>query len=215
MLSEKKSKIVLRNLFQSNVVTDMGLLLETLETGSRMSVFRRLKKMKYISSYTHAGRYYTLSTTPQFNQNGLWFYQGIGYSRFGTLKNTIIALTKRSEEGMTLAELQKMLRVRVQDTLLGLYNSKSIHREKVGGSYVYLCSNKSEAKLQLHRRSTSIKINASLTVTVKLEVLVEAIKECKIELSADSITAKLNANDINIASAQVRNLLKSYGIKVK
>ena len=215
MLSEKKSEIALRNFFQKNVVIDINLLFETLETRSRMSVFRRLKKMKYLSSYTHSGRYYTLSTTPKFNQDGIWFYQEIGYSRFGTLKNTIIGLTEHSKEGMTLADLQKMLRVRVQDTLLGLYRDKTIFREKVGGSYVYLCSKKSDAKLQLRKRGTSIKTNAPLTLAVKLEVFIQAIKECQIEFSVDSITAKLNAKDINIASVQVKNLLKSHGIGVK
>ncbi len=216
MLSEKKSEIALRNLFQKNVVTDMQGLFETLETRSRMSVFRRLKRMKYFSSYTHSGRYYTLSTIPKFNKDGLWFYQEIGYSRFGTLKSTIIALIERSKEGLIQADLQSMLRVRVQDTLLGLYRNDTIRREKVGGAYVYLCSKKSDAKLQLRsRREAGIKMVTSLTLAVKLEVFMEAIKECEIEFSADSITAKLNAKDINISLVQVRNLLKRHGIRVK
>lgn len=215
MLSEKKSEIALRNLFQKNVVTDMQGLFETLETKSRMSVFRRLKKMKYFTSYTHSGRYYTLSTIPKFNEDGLWFYQEVGYSRFGTLKSTIIALIEHSKEGLIQADLQSILHVRVQDTLLGLYRNNTIRREKVGGTYVYLCSKKSDAELQLSRREAGIQQATSLTLSTKLEVFIEAIKECEIEFSADSITAKLNARDINIVSVQVRNLLKRHGIRVK
>ena len=56
---------------------------------SRRSLFRDLARVGYLSSYTHAGRYYTLKEIPVFDEHGLWFYQGIGFSHAGTLKATV------------------------------------------------------------------------------------------------------------------------------
>ena len=44
---------------QAHFIKTVEDLYETLQTRSRMSVFRRLQETDYISSYTHAGRFYT------------------------------------------------------------------------------------------------------------------------------------------------------------
>ena len=61
-----------------------------------MSVFRRLRELGYLSSYTHNGRYYTLAGVPDFDENGLWFHRGIGFSQVGTLKETAAQRLKRT-----------------------------------------------------------------------------------------------------------------------
>ena len=69
-------------------VLDMKELQEVLRGRSRRSVFRDLSKAGYLTSYTHVGRYYTLADIPAFDEQGLWFYRDIGFSRAGTLKQT-------------------------------------------------------------------------------------------------------------------------------
>ena len=66
MLSKKTSKEVLQKLFRRRMIADLNMLYQTIETHSRMSVFRRLRELRYLSSYSHAGRYYTLADIPQF-----------------------------------------------------------------------------------------------------------------------------------------------------
>jgi hypothetical protein len=39
-----------------------------------MTVFRRLRKIEYVSSYTHAGRYYTLYDIARFDSDGMAFF---------------------------------------------------------------------------------------------------------------------------------------------
>lgn len=55
----------------------------------RSSLFRDLKKLDLISSYTHTGQYHVLNETGRFDESGLWFFQDVGFSQFGTLKKTI------------------------------------------------------------------------------------------------------------------------------
>jgi hypothetical protein len=61
-------------------------LRETLGTASRTTIFRILKSVGYFTSYSHAGRFYTLRGIPQFDRLGLWSWRGIGFSSHGTLR---------------------------------------------------------------------------------------------------------------------------------
>jgi len=63
----------------------MPQLLQALAPRSRRSLFRDLGSLGYPSSYSHTGRYYTLSSIAEFDADGLCRYQGIGVSRDGTL----------------------------------------------------------------------------------------------------------------------------------
>jgi hypothetical protein len=101
MLDSISSAKTLRSQFRRTVVADIGELFVILKTQSRMSVFRRLREVGYRSSYTHAGRYYTLLDIPRFDERGLWFHQDVGFSRFGTLKSTLIALAD-TDQGASL-----------------------------------------------------------------------------------------------------------------
>jgi len=108
MLDKTASTRVLKKLFNRFPVSDLDMLSRTLKTNSRMSIFRRLREIGYFSSYTHAGRYYTLAHIPQFDDYGLWIHQGIGFSRVGTLKATIVELVDRAPSGLAHIELNTM-----------------------------------------------------------------------------------------------------------
>jgi hypothetical protein len=86
LLPPKKAQKVLGKLFHKKYIVNLDELFQILDTHSRMSVFRRLKPMGYLTSFTHAGRYYTLLDIPKFDKLGLWFYQDVGFSSAGTLK---------------------------------------------------------------------------------------------------------------------------------
>ncbi|MBC8509399.1 MAG: hypothetical protein H8D34_31500, partial [Chloroflexi bacterium] len=105
MLNKSDSNKALRKLFGRFSVADLDTLCKTLKTGSRMSIFRRLREIGYFSSYTHTGRYYILADIPQFDDYGLWIHQGIGFSQFGTLRATIVQLVNESPTGHTHMEL--------------------------------------------------------------------------------------------------------------
>ena len=90
MLSPKQSRNVLLKMFRKNYIANLDQLFHVLDTQSRMSVFRRLKPLGYLTSFTDAGCYYTLKDIAKFDTFGLWFYQGVGFSHAGTLKSTVI-----------------------------------------------------------------------------------------------------------------------------
>ena len=61
MLSKSDAAKALRTHFKKHLVATLPELVEVLRNPSRSSVYRRLKTLGYLASYTHAGAHYTLS----------------------------------------------------------------------------------------------------------------------------------------------------------
>ena len=99
MQAKNKSLRVVENLFRQRRVIELSDLHKVVGASSHMTIFRRLRKLNYLSSYTHAGRHYTLYDIPQFNQDGLWHYKNISFSQRGSLKNTVMYLVNKSGAG--------------------------------------------------------------------------------------------------------------------
>ena len=69
---------------KQNKIATLPELKAALGTPVDVTVFRKLKEIGYLSSYSHRGRYYTLAETPVFDAQGLWSYRGVHFSRYGS-----------------------------------------------------------------------------------------------------------------------------------
>ena len=78
-----------KKLFSKNKIAKLAELKTALGTNASITVFRKLKPLAYLTSYSHGGAFYTLPGIPRFDNLGLWSYQPALFSKFGTLKNTI------------------------------------------------------------------------------------------------------------------------------
>lgn len=128
----------LAGLFQKRPVLDMQDLLHAFPGRSERSIIRDLVSIGYLASYNHAGRFYTLTGTPRFDDDGLWQHQGILFSRHGTCKATVRHLVLPSDTGPTHPELQKRLHVRVYNTVPDLVRNIEISREEIDRLYLYV-----------------------------------------------------------------------------
>jgi hypothetical protein len=126
----------------------MPELKEALGTHVDVTVFRKLKELGYRTSYSHRGGYYTLDSIAHFDDSGLWSYQAVWFSRYGTLLNTAEAFVTRSEAGYFIEELDNRLQVETKDPLLKLFRAERVTREEVSGRYLY-CS--SDALVREHQ----------------------------------------------------------------
>ena len=131
------ASIALIKLIKKNKIVTMEELKNYLETPSRMTVFRKLKQLGYISSYSHQGKYYSLDRIDQYDNHGIWRYQSVSFSRQATLKKTIAYLIDNSSKGYTASELSTILQVKVEDVLLELVRNQVLVRKKLSSSYVY------------------------------------------------------------------------------
>ena len=78
----------LETLLQAAKVATLPQLKAALGTTVDLTVFRKLSALPYRTSYSHRGAYYTLDTLAQYDELGLWSYQDIHFSRYGTLLDT-------------------------------------------------------------------------------------------------------------------------------
>lgn len=124
--------------FHKKKLLTMEEIKKVLGSTVKMTVVRKLKSLSYLTSYSDAGKYYTLEEIPRYDDYGLWSYDGILFSRIGSLIDTTKYLIDSSEAGYFASELKEILKVRVQEALLKLYTQDRVIREQLSGEYLYL-----------------------------------------------------------------------------
>ena len=125
--------------FKRNKIGDLDQLRSALGKPRERTVFRKLKSLDYLSSYSHRGMYYSLQSIVKFNTEGLWSHQTVWFSKFGNLLETAKAFVEHSEAGYSSAELSEALHVETKHCLLKLIRTQQVQREKIQGSYIYFC----------------------------------------------------------------------------
>src|SRR5947199_10330536 len=96
---------VLRRHLRRHKIADLPDLKRVLGTDTALTVFRKLKELGYRASYTHRGRFYTLSEIARFDDRGLWSHEAVWFSRYGTLLATVEASVVGSSNGYYAHEL--------------------------------------------------------------------------------------------------------------
>jgi hypothetical protein len=115
----------------------MKQLKDALGTSVEMTIYRKLRQLSSMTSYSHQGKYYTLHELADFDAFGLWQFDVAHFSKYGTLLKTAQALIEKSDKGYSLAELRSRVGVDVKETLLLLQRQHHAYREEIGGRYVY------------------------------------------------------------------------------
>ena len=152
----ERSPQVLIDLFKTRGVVTFADLQEALGHASRATTFRYLKRVRYLRSYNHNGRYYTHGDPTRFDRWGLYCVGDIHFSRDRTLGDTLKRLVRESQAGWTQRELQEVLRVRVQVLLLEAVRHDELRRARVAGFYLYLHRDPAIGERQLQRRQERI-----------------------------------------------------------
>jgi predicted transcriptional regulator len=142
----------LRCLLKKQKIATLDELKQAIGTTCTMTVFRRLKELGYRTSYSHRGKFYTLADTPQFDNDGLWSHQSVGFSRFGNLLHTTQEFVEQAAAGFTAAELRSLLHVEVKQSLLQLVRQKQLRRERMGRHFVYWARAKERRTRQKQQR---------------------------------------------------------------
>jgi hypothetical protein len=142
----------LRQLLHERKIATMAELKAALGTRVDMTVFRKLRELRYHSSYSHRGKYYTLEEIAHFDEFGLWGFRAVWFSSHGTLQKTCEVLVGEAEAGYAADELEHVLHVQVKDPLRKLARQGRIYREKVGGRFVHFSAERSLRREQLRAR---------------------------------------------------------------
>ena len=213
---KKDTKLAtLESLFHKYRVVDMSRLCNALETTSRITVFRYLRQLKYLTSYTHSRTYYTLPEIAQFDQDGLWHCGDIGFSAHGTLLNTLVHFITQSEAGKTNSELEEQFQIRVQNSLLKLLNINKIAGEKlVGRVRLYVSPESEKRQKQIKKRKAQGK-KTPVSEWMAIEILVETVRASSSMINVEIITNRLHKRGSSITRDQVEQVFEKYGLEKK
>lgn len=204
----------LREQFKKRRVLEISEIMRLLATTSRSTVYRHLKQLNYLSSYSHNGRFYILRELVKFDKEGFYRLGDIGFSEHGTLTDTIAYIVTNSETGKTSPELEHQFHIRVKNALLTLVETKQISREKWKGKlFVYLSTESGKRQQQLRKRKGETR--RTLPEWLVLEILVEIIRASTEVVHADIIVSRLLKRGSLISQAQVQQVLETYDLEKK
>jgi len=145
---------VLRQYLRRHKIADLPELKQTLGTDTALTVFRKLKTLNYLASYTHRGRFYTLPDIAHFDNRGLWAHEAVWFSRYGTLLATVEAFVLASPDGYYAQELADALHAEVQEPLRHLVQRERLSRTEVDSQYLYTAIESADRRNQtLARRN--------------------------------------------------------------
>jgi len=206
---EQKALLVFRHNKVMTVPQLVGLL-----HCSPTTVRRRLNEWNVYTSYNKNGQYYTLPSVPQFSKKGLWQYRGIFFSKYGTLKNTIIHFVRTSQKGLSNAELAEIIGVNPQSFMPQFKQLPEIRREKVGRQVVYYSSDPQVYQTQKENRFPPEPPLGTLPPDAQsIAVLVERIRNPKISIA--ELSRVLSRKGYAIGEETIRSLFQYHGLLKK
>ncbi len=188
--------------------------LRTLLQCSVPAVRKYLKQWGAVTSYNSNGRYYALPDVVKFDEHGLWEHNGVRFSRFGTLKETIIQLVDEAPQGLSSAELGSLLGLDPRSFMNHYKALPELRREKLGGRYIYLSDDEQRGVRQQKNREASV-AKGSLQISDHDAVLVFAdfIKYPNTVL--ENRVRRLQRQGITVDGGKITALLQFHGLSEK
>lgn len=154
----------LRQAFHDARILTLPQLKKLVGTSAAMTVFRKLKPLAYLTSYSDRGRYYTLPEVAAFDERGLWGVNDVWFSREGTLVRTSEAWVNQSDDGYYADELRAALHVEVKDALRQLVQEQRLARRELDGHYLYVARAPSRRQQQVAQRQVRGELPGGLLV---------------------------------------------------
>ena len=193
-------------------VFDFPMLLFLLNCSVR-SGRSKLKQWQAHTSYNKSGQYYALPDVPQFNTNGLWWHKGAYFSKYGTLKDTVVHLVGSSSAGLTGEQIGKLVGLGPRSFLHHFRDIPGIQREKHLGVYVYFSDDVARYKQQAVRRLEEIALGESISDADAIVILVALINHH--EITIDHIVSLPEVKGKGLQSTAIENYLRQHGLGKK
>ena len=189
--------------------------IEKMLSCSLITVRRYLKQWQTITSYNFNGKYYVLSDVPKFDDNGLWKYQTIRFSKRGNLIQTIVYFVENSPAGLEAPNIFNILGFDSHVILSELVKKSLLQRKKIAGAFVYFSSNHDRFNVQFGKRE-EVESRKSLIMpsdNVGISILVERIKHPGSDLQI--LSQHLQKQGIKVSVEGIGNFLTHHGIQKK
>ncbi len=179
------------------------------------TVHRRLKELHVVNSFNCNGRFYALGDVPDYNSIGIWHFNGISFSKFGSLTETVVTLIKKSEAGLSAAEIGELVKLNPHSFIWTISQRLTVRREKVKGRFVYFSANDAVGERQcLNRQREKSSLTASLPPdNVGILILVERIKNPMI--TSETLSRRLQQQGMTVTVSSIGHFFDYHGLLKK
>ncbi len=176
---------------------------------------RRLKAWRAYTSYNHNGRYYTLPEIADFDDNGLWRYQGVLFSKHGNLKQTVVHLVTDSAQGLSGVELGKLLGLQPRSFLSHFRDPREVYRENLRRRGVRRAV---DPKIRERQKQTRLARDVAKEPRMPTDgeavmILVDLIQHPNSDL--EQVARRLKPKGLNIDVDAIRQLLVHHDLLKK
>lgn len=203
----------IRSLKKEKVVT--VVLLATWLSCSIATARRRLKTWKAYTSYNRNGRYYTLPEIADFDENGLWRYQGIFFSKHGNLKQTLVHLVTHSAQGLRGGELGELLGLQPRSFLSHFRDHPTLYRENVRGRWIWFAADPKIREKQKKTRLTQMVVKEPRMPTDREAVLILVDLIQHPDSGLEQVARRLRPKGLDMDVDTIRQLLAHHGLLKK
>ncbi len=202
--------------FRQNKVLRMEKIMDLCGC-SVMTARRSLSAHGYLTSYNFNAKYYTLTEIPEFDEDGLWVYGKVRFSRHGSLPSTLRQLVSCSSSGMSAEELEKRLKVNPRPRLTQLIHDGEMAREKLKGKFVYFSTDAVRQRDQLAQRCAAQEdalVRMSLPAPDRIiAVLVERI--LRPEIDVKQLARRLSGRGLKMRPREIESIFVHYKLTEK
>lgn len=215
MGQEKVPLSALTSILEERRVATVAQLVKRFECSSK-TIFRKLQRLGYITSYNRNRTGITLASIPEFDRNGLWSHGRFHFSKWKNLNETIQHVVEDSSAGLSAGELRKLLRVNVYHHVSFCVQEGRVFRDPSLKPPVYYHTDPVGRRQQQSERETLLESRAPRRPTPLskeniIRVLVTVIKHHATTL--ERLMPALEAEGLHLGEASVTWVLRRYDIE--
>lgn len=188
---------------------------------TRSTAFGYLRDERFLTSVNNKGQYHIEITGINFNRYGLYKKNGMIFSKYGNLLQTVAGLISNSPEGMRASEVSRLVGTNAYTQCQTLCRDKLISRQKEGRGYRYFSADVAVRKQQLNTKKAIVPFNINSELkNESTESLFEIIKILVTYarnpgFSPKSIALSLTRSGTRITTEKVRGIFEQYEIAKK
>jgi len=139
----------------------------------------------------------------------LWKFEGIFFSKYGNLKNTVKAIIEQSTAGLSAFELTEILGLPAHTFLSSFKNTVNIRVEKYERLNIYFSSDNDVYAKQSVKRSQIVNLRLRLPSDLDaITILVELINHP--DDSVEQLARRVHRKNVGIG--EISNLLNYHGL---
>jgi hypothetical protein len=218
MTSNNERQIVIEDIIRSKKIQIFEQILKQVNC-SEVTLRRDIRQIKGITSYTHQGRFITLKDIPKFDNNGIWFYRKVGFTKYKNSLELIVHLINNTREGLSREQIQEILKIQIYQQIQTLLKRNELYRSKVGNKYIYLpeelAKNQKKRLQLLNANNIEEYYDAMVSFSDLVALLKAVLVEKNIKVNLKNLKRFTQKYSLKIPLKKVEQLLLKYNLTEK